>query len=214
MKVSWGPLAALCLLASLQAQASDGQRIYTQGAANPAAMACSSCHGSNGLGMAAAGFPRLASLPAGYLVKQLKDFRTGARINPLMQPIAKALSDDELEAVAKSISAMPAPRYPRIDRAQPARRAGEVLALRGAWARNVPECVTCHGPGGVGVGETFPPLAGQPAQYLGAQLKAWRQGTRKNDPNDLMGSIARALSDVEVEAVAEYFAGLPPEDAR
>lgn len=54
----------------------------------------------------------------------------------------------------------------------------------------------------------LPPLAGQSAQYLGAQLNAWRQGTRKNDPNDLMGHIARAMSDDEVQAVAGYFADL------
>ena len=77
-----------------------------------------------------------------------------------------------------------------------------------AWERNIPECVACHGPAGMGVGASFPPLAGQSAQYLGAQLNAWRQGTRKNDPNDLMGHIARAMSDDEVQAVAGYFADL------
>lgn len=208
------PLAGLCvLMLSLQSQAADGKKIYTQGAANPAAMACATCHGADGMGLAATGFPRLAGLPAGYLSKQIRDFRSGARTNPVMQPIAAALSDEELEAVAAMLAALPVPAYPRVDRAQAAEGTGAILALRGAWERNVPECVTCHGSGGTGVGEAFPPLAGQSALYLKSQLEAWRQGTRKNDPNDLMGSIARALNNAEIQAVTEYFASLSPEVA-
>jgi cytochrome c553 len=60
----------------------------------------------------------------------------------------------------------------------------------------------------VGVGSVFPPLVGQSAQYLSAQLLAWQQGTRKNDPNDLMGHIARSLTEGEVKAVSAYFANL------
>jgi cytochrome c553 len=125
-----------------------------------------------------------------------------------MQPIAAALSDDEIQAIAATLEAMPAPSYAAIGRAEKAEGAGATLALRGAWGRNIPECVACHGPGGVGVGESFPPLAGQSAQYLSAQLNAWRQGTRKNDPNDLMGHIARSMTDAEVQAVSEYFASV------
>lgn len=83
-----------------------------------------------------------------------------------------------------------------------------VLALRGAWERNIPECVVCHGPSGVGVGKSFPPLVGPSAQYLSSQLRAWQLGTRKNDPSDLMGHIARSLTDSEIKAVSEYFANL------
>ncbi|MAL90100.1 MAG: cytochrome c4 [Pseudomonas sp.] len=186
----------------------DGQKIYTQGGANPAAMACATCHGADAMGMAAAGFPRLAGIDAGYSRKQLDDFRSGERSNPIMQPIAAALSDEEMDAVAATLEAMPAPAFAAIGRSEAAQGVGARLALRGAWERNIPECVACHGPGGMGVGASFPPLAWQSAQYLGAQLNAWRQGTRKNDPNDLMGHIARAMSDDEVQAVAEYFANV------
>jgi cytochrome c553 len=44
--------------------------------------------------------------------------------------------------------------------------------------------------------------------YIAAQLNAWRSGTRKNDPNDLMGHIARSLSDTEIKDLSAYFAGL------
>ncbi|MCD1639415.1 c-type cytochrome [Pseudomonas stutzeri] len=209
MKSIHWPLAGVAaLLLSMQAQAADGQKIYTQGGANPAAMACATCHGADAMGMAAAGFPRLAGIDAGYSRKQLDDFRSGARNNPIMQPIAAALSDEEMDAVAATLEAMPAPAFAAIGRAEAAEGVGARLALRGAWERNIPECVACHGPGGMGVGASFPPLAGQSAGYLGAQLNAWRQGTRKNDPNDLMGHIARAMSDDEVQAVAEYFANV------
>jgi len=209
------PLAGLfALLLAAQAQAADdGHKLFTQGGANPAAMACTGCHGADGMGMAAVGFPRLAGLSAGYLAKQMGDFRSGARANPIMRPIVAALSDDEIAAVTRTLAAMPAPVYPRIGRAEKAEGSGAVLALRGAWERDIPECVSCHGPGGVGVGDTFPPLAGQSAQYLSAQLNAWRQGTRKNDPNELMGQVARSLTDAEVTAVSAYFASLNPQGA-
>ncbi len=209
MKLTHWPLAGVAaLLLTMQAQAADGQKIYVQGGANPAAMACGTCHGADAMGMAAAGFPRLAGISAGYTRKQLEDFRSGARSNPVMQPIAAALSDEEMDAVAAMLEARPAPVFASIGRAEKAEGVGPRLALRGAWERNIPECVACHGPAGIGVGESFPPLAGQSTQYLSAQLNAWRQGTRKNDPNDLMGHIARAMTDDEVQAVAEYFAGL------
>ena len=209
MKSTRWPLAGVtALLLTMQAQAADGQKIYEQGGANPAAMACGTCHGADAMGMAAAGFPRLAGISAGYTRKQLADFRSGTRANPIMQPIAAALSDEEIQAVSATLEDMPTPSYAMIGRAEKAEGVGAALALRGAWERNVPECVACHGPGGVGGGESFPPLAGQSAQYLGGQLNAWRQGARKNDPNDLMGHIARSMTDAEIQAVSEYFANL------
>ncbi|EPL15985.1 cytochrome c family protein [Pseudomonas sp. CF161] len=166
------------------------------------------------MGLAAAGFPRLAGLPAGYLSKQLEDFRSGSRTSPVMQPLAKALAEDEIRAVTQTLAAMPAPATPAISRSATPNSLGERLALRGAWDRQVPECVTCHGPGGVGVGQTFPPLAGQSAAYLSAQLNAWRDGTRRNDPDDLMGHIAKSLSAEEVTAVADYFSKVNSQESR
>ncbi|NKQ09070.1 c-type cytochrome [Pseudomonas sp. SST3] len=208
MNVPLLPLAGLFLAVSVPAQAADATAVYSKGGANPAAMACATCHGAEGEGMAAAGFPRLAGLSAEYMRKQLADFASGARANPIMQPIAAALSREEAEAVSTMLADKPQPRVERIDRTALADGPGETLALRGAWDRNIPECVACHGPSGTGVGDAFPPLAGQSAQYLASQLTAWRQGTRKNDPNDLMGHIARSLTEDEVKAVSVYFAGL------
>ncbi|MBF6039550.1 cytochrome c4 [Pseudomonas sp. P154a] len=203
--------ALVCILSSASATpafAADAQKIFSQGGANPGAIACSTCHGADGLGMPSAGFPRLAGLPADYLTKQISDFRSGTRGNPIMQPIAQALSEDESKALAVMLAKMPSPAVKPVNRAHAAKGPGEILALRGAWDRNIPECVACHGPSGIGVGATFPPLSGQSAQYLKSQLNAWRQQTRKNDQDDLMGHIARSLTDTEVEAVSQYFADL------
>lgn len=207
-------LSSLMLVAVGSAHAADGQKIFTQGGAQPGATACFACHGADGMGMPAAGFPRLAGLPAGYLSKQLADFKSGSRVNPVMQPLATALTDDEIKSVTEMLAAMPAPKTPIVGRTELPKNLGEKLAVRGAWDRHIPECVMCHGPGGVGVGNAFPPLAAQPASYLVAQLNAWRDGSRHNDPNDLMGHIAKSLTPDEVKAVADYFAALGSQEAK
>lgn len=172
---------------------------------------CLACHGVDGGGMAAAGNPRLAALDAAYLDKQLDDFAHGSRVNPIMQPIAKALDEDERRALAAYYAKLPLP--PALAKPAtalpPADSAGAVLATRGRWDRNVPACVQCHGPAGVGVGANFPPLAGQPAAYIEAQLKAWRQGARHNDPLQLMQHLSAALSEQDIHAVAAWFAAQP-----
>ncbi|WP_153787250.1 cytochrome c [Pseudomonas sp. EMN2] len=194
------------ILAWPSAYAADGQQVFNQGGQNPAAMACLGCHGPDGKGIAAAGFPRLAGLSAGYLAKQLRDFRQGSRKQAVMEPLAKALSDAEIDAVSTYLAALPADGAVDLRRQQIAGDAVSRLALYGDWSRQIPGCVQCHGPGGSGVGEHFPPLAGQPAGYLVAQLNAWRDGSRSNDPNQLMVNVAKAMTDAEVKAIAEYFA--------
>ena len=101
-------------------------------------------------GLGAAGFPALAGTPAAYLAKQIADFRSGARMNPVMQPIATALSDAEVSAVA----AKPGRHAPAHGKGGGSCRCGcrsrRKAGAAGAWDRNVPECVACHGPGGVG----------------------------------------------------------------
>jgi len=88
-----------------------------------------------------------------------------------MQPIAEALSDEEVAAVARAYAGMPKVNVKAEPIERPEPGTGAWLALRGAWERNIPECVLCHGPNGVGVGSVFPPLAGQSALYIENQLK-------------------------------------------
>jgi len=86
---------------------------------------------------------------------------------------------------------------------------GEKLALRGDWSKHVPPCESCHGPGNAGVGVSFPGIAGQHPNYIRQQLKAWQEGTRHNDPVQLMTAVAERLTDEEIEAVAAYLATQP-----
>ena len=188
--------------------AADGEKIYTQGGSQPGALACVTCHMPDGKGMDAAGFPKIAGDSAVYLAKQVHDFKKGTRDNVIMLGVANALTEEEITAVTQYMSSLKKLEVEEITRAKTPEDLGEKLAIRGDWSRSIPECVACHGPGGVGVGDVFPPLAGQGPNYLANQLRAWQQGTRKNDQNDLMGHIARALTEDEIVAVAAYFAGL------
>lgn len=186
----------------------DAASIAQKGA--PGVPPCMSCHGADGSGQAAAGFPRLAGLNAAYLQRQLDDFANGSRDNPVMKPTATALSEDERKALAAYYSGLPIPAAPPAPSTSAAsNELGKQLATRGRWAEQVPACVQCHGPHGVGVGEYFPPLAGQPATYIANQLQAWKQGTRRNDPLDLMKHVASALDDKDIQAVSAWFAVQP-----
>ena len=180
--------------------------IVTQG--KGAAIACASCHGMEGAGNSAAGYPALAQMPQAYFTKQIADFKSGTRSNAVMTPIAKAMTPEDAEAAASYYAALPRPQSPSApaDAGMVAR--GENLAVNGAWDRNLPACFKCHAPGGVGVAPSFPPLAGQHVGYTVSQLQAWKAGKRTNDPLMLMKTVAEKLSDDDMRAVAAYLATL------
>lgn len=195
----WGMVTLLA--AALHAHAADPAVLARSGA--PGTAPCASCHGSSGQGQAS--FPRLAGLDAGYLARQLDDFAAGRRANAVMSPIAKALAPADRTAVSQYYSGLPVPA----SAAAVGDAAGARLALRGAWHKGVPACVQCHGPGGRGVGAAFPALAGQAATYLAAQLRAFRDGQRRNDPQQLMRTPAAKLTDDEINAVSQWFSVQP-----
>lgn len=120
MNLSRWPLAGLFIAISISAQATGPAAVYTNGVANPAAMACVTCHGAEGEGMAVAGFPRLAGLSADYMKKQLADIASGERANPIMEPIAAALNPEEAEAVTMMLAEKPWPDVEQIGRTAPA----------------------------------------------------------------------------------------------
>ncbi|PFH28762.1 c-type cytochrome [Burkholderia sp. JKS000303] len=201
-------LAAAALLAG-RAYADDatlGKTLATQGSTTGVA-ACIGCHGAQGEGNAAAGFPRLAGTHAAYLSAQLAAFADGSRQNPVMQPLAKLLSAHERDAVSAYFASLPAPAAIAAGTAsiEPA-NTGAWLATRGRWSDGLPACAQCHGAGGLGVGTAFPPLVGQPAAYIAGQLNAWKHGTRAPGPMALMPMVAGKLSDADIDAVAAYYA--------
>jgi cytochrome c553 len=203
----WLAGALLAMAGSAGAAGADARSIVQQGNGH-GAPACQACHGSDGKGLAAAGYPRLAGLHPDYLHKQLDNFASGTRQNAVMRPIAEALSPVERDAISLYYGGLPAaaPVTADASASTAAEDVGTVLATRGRWSQQVPACEQCHGPGGVGVGANFPALAGQPAAYLQAQLQAWKAGTRHNDPLELMQHLSAALSDADIAAVSRWFA--------
>ncbi|MBV2182865.1 MAG: c-type cytochrome [Castellaniella sp.] len=214
----WGPLLAGCLtlsaLSTAQADAllDQGKQIYTQGVSGTPA--CVTCHGARGEGSAAANFPYLAGQGGAYLEEQLKALADGSRQNPIMKPIASALSEPQRHAVATYAASLPRPW----DAAQLAAKAqtypdgkdtGAWLANRGDWSKQVPACTQCHAAGGIGVGSQFPAIAGLSKTYIIEQFNLWRHDQRPAGPGQVMGNIAKRLAEPQIEAVATYFAGLP-----
>jgi cytochrome c553 len=171
---------------------------------------CASCHGANGEGMAAGGFPRLAGQFEQYLAKQLVDYANGRRNHPVMTPIAKQLNDQQREAAAAYYASRTTPPTQPEAAAADVLQRGEVLVTRGDESIQVQACANCHGPGGTGEPPTYPYLAGQHASYTINALTEWQNGNRDNDPSQQMPHIARSLSKNDVAALAAYFAGQPP----
>lgn len=201
-------LSTLFSRSLLAADVMAGKEIVVKGNKN-GATACVTCHGEDGAGMAASNFPRLAGLNSDYITKQLQSFKDGTRVNTIMQPIASTLSTEEADNVAAYFSAQQAPQAaPNADTSMAG--SGKKLVELGDWDKTIPACTKCHGPGARGVGSTFPALAGQHAGYIENQLNAWKQGTRKNDPNHLMKVIAERLSKDQIKSVAAYLGSMKP----
>ena len=173
--------AVLCpLLASLQSFADTpadlGAKIAAQGTTKGAAP-CMTCHGPDGAGMAPAGYPRIAGLDAAYLAKQLRDYRAGTRNNPVMLPMAKNLTEDEILAVSGYYAAMPVPPVSAQPPADEIARTAQDLIEWGDWTgRGLPACSQCHAPDGNGIGSNFPGISGQHAGYLKATTEQFCGG--------------------------------------
>ena len=194
---------------SATVSAAEGGHLAANGNSN-GAPACSACHGDQGEGRPDAAYPRLAGLDSGYLLRQLNDFAEKKRESETMQPIAKALGVDERKAVSSFYGGLSAPKVQEPKKPDDKTLAiGAALALRGDWSKGLPGCGQCHGPGGQGVGDSFPKLAAQSAEYIVKELKAWREGKRGNDPLNLMTGIASKLDEAQMAAVAAYYASLP-----
>lgn len=198
-------VAAFSFATMAQAAAPDNAaQIATQGNGR-GAPACASCHGRQGEGSSA--FPRLAGSGQAYLQAQLDAFASGARKNATMQPIAQQLSTVERSAMAAYYSRLAPPQIALPTAALTPANVGAWLAHRGRWSDNLPACGQCHGRGGSGVGQQFPPLAGLPPAYITQQLEAWRSGARPPGPLGLMATIASKLSPADSQAVADYYGG-------
>lgn len=174
-------------------------------------LACAACHGARGEGTDDDYFPRLSGKPAGYLYNQLLAFRDGRRKYPPMNYLLAYLPDAYLKQIADYFAAehppFPPPSPVTVDAKTLA--LGKALVLNGDASRKVPACVACHAAAMTGMEPAIPGLLGLHADYLSAQLGAWRYGTRSTVAPDCMKVVASQLSDRDITAIAAFLASLP-----
>lgn len=171
-------------------------------------LACASCHGKRGEGLKANEYyPRIAGKPAGYLYNQLRNFRERRRHSPPMNYMVAYLSDEYLREIAAHYAAL-SPAYPPPGRAPPKAllERGEALMLRGDPLRKIPACTACHGEALTGMQPSIPGLLGLDAQYIAAQMGAWRSKLRRAQEPDCMASIAGLLAPGDIAAVSAWLA--------
>lgn len=166
---------------------------------------CAACHGADGNSVNPE-WPKLAGQHPSYIAKQLANFKEDARSNPSMSPMAKPLSEQDMADLAAYFSSQ-VKKPGEADQTKVA--LGEQMYKGGNNATGVAACAACHGPTGAGnPASNFPSLSGQHATYIKNQLNAFRKGERANDAGKMMRNVAAKMTDAEIEAVAEYIAGL------
>jgi cytochrome c553 len=163
---------------------------------------CVACHGEQGVSVAPQ-YPNLAGQSGAAIYKQLNDYRTGSRTNPLMTGIAQSLDEATLADVAAYYAAQPM-RNPNPATLADAPAAIVRLVELGDPSRNIPPCAACHRPGSGGPIET-PILAEQGKEYIVAQLKMYASGDRRNDVYGRMRTIAAKLTPAEIDGLATYY---------
>jgi cytochrome c553 len=171
---------------------------------------CAACHGPDGNGVAPAN-PKIGGQFADYLEKQLRDFmpqkgQKPRRESAVMNGMVANLSDTDVQVLASYYGAQSLKPAAATDKSLAGQ--GQKLWRGGDAAQGVPACAGCHGPSGAGIPGQYPRLGGQYAEYVAAQLQAFRSGARSNDPNGMMRGVATHLTDAQIRALAEYAAGL------
>ena len=170
---------------------------------------CGACHGDDG-NSATSTNPKLAGQHPEYQLKQMKDFKVAAgkdpgrsnhAMNNLIAPYDENQMADLAAYYASQIQSGDQTKDPNIELGQKLYRAGD-------RARGLPACSGCRGPAGAGIPPLFPRIGGQFADYIELQLRAFRDGTRTNDPNRMMRMATSKMTDAEISAAADYVAGL------
>jgi len=167
------------------------------------AKTCASCHGSDGNSQEPR-YPKLAGQCAGYIHKQLQDFKSKKRQSEIMDPIVAQLSADDIANLAVYFASKES--APGVVREKGLLENGKNLFDDGNPASGVPACSGCHGRSGEGSG-LYPRLAGQHTEYTINELKLFAASKRTND-RKLMQTVAERLTEQEIKAVAEYIQSL------
>jgi cytochrome c553 len=172
-----------------------GQALSTQ--------VCAACHAADGSRGSPAN-PIIAGQHPEYLAKQLEEFKSGRRNNPVMKGFASTLSEADMRSVAAFYASKQS--KPGTAKNKDLYTLGQKIYRGGITDKQVPACAGCHSPTGAGIPSQYPRVGGQHADYSEAQLNGFRSGQRANSAP--MAAIAARLSDREIKAVSDYMAGL------
>ena len=189
------PRLSVMLMTLLGAFAQTGAA-QAEGIEEKAAV-CSACHGENGVPIDNV-TPIIWGQMEGYIYLQLRDFKSGARANDLMQPVVADLTKDDLKALAAYFAAKPWP-----DLQQPS--ASKDVAAAAVALNTSVGCTGCH-LGDYQGDSTVPRLAGQQHEYMDKTIKEFRDRTRANNPG--MSDLMLASPPDGLQAMSTYLAGL------
>tara|TARA_R110001583_G_scaffold7720_8_gene37906 strand:+ start:5209 stop:5811 length:603 start_codon:yes stop_codon:yes gene_type:complete len=166
---------------------------------------CVACHGGDGNSPSNL-YPKLAGQHKSYLEKQLQQFKSGERSDPIMAGMVAALSEQDMKDLAAYYSSQtPTPETVSPEVAV----SGKNLYMGGDIKRAIPGCTACHGPRGNGLElAKFPKISNQHPAYIKSQLEKFRSKARTNDPSGMMGDIAAKLTDADIELLSNYISAL------
>ncbi len=203
-------LAACLILFGASAFAQKDAAKGSDKAQGIASQVCAACHAADGNSPIPAN-PKLAGQFPEYLNKQLNDYKAAggkkpARENPVMNGMVANLSEADMKGLAAHYAGQK-PK-PGVATDKDLAALGQKLWRGGNAASGVPACAGCHGPSGAGIPGRYPRLSGQHADYVATQLKLFREGARANDPGGMMRGVAARMTEREINAVAQYAAGL------
>jgi len=199
--------------------AAKGAEIYKSKDTN-----CIGCHGADAnTPLVHDHFPKLGGQDKDYLITQMKDIRDGVRNNGqtmVMSGIMQGVSDEEIKALAEWLASLKGTAAPEViaDQAptvvEPVEKEAPVVVkpvtkLDGAMLYKRKACLTCHGVDAkTPIKPSYPPLAGQNKAYAMAQMNDVKSRARDNGESIAMASIMHTVNESEIEAIADWLAGL------
>ncbi len=170
---------------------------------------CVACHGADGNSINPT-WPKLAGQHEDFTARQLQLFKSGERKGTVMPGLVAGLSEDDMENIGAYYESLQTSTGSADETLVDL---GKSLYQGGSSEMNVPACMACHGASGRGNPLSgYPALAGQHAAYLQQRLKDYKAGETVADADDVngnvMASVAKYLTDEEIEAVSSYLQGL------